>query len=124
MIILDDTVVMVKCLACEEMIPEDEAVEFEGNYFCNGDAEWCGVARCAWCGKGGDIMKMIIYDGDECHEKCMDEMVERKNVEPERNLIMERAKLESQREDAGEERREIARDNMEELLRGYKEKKS
>jgi len=47
--------------------------------------------------------EVIERDGKRYCEKCAED-------DPERNFVMERAKLESQREDAEEGRREILRD--------------
>jgi hypothetical protein len=51
--------------------------------------------------------EVIERDGKRYCEKCADD-------EPERDFVMERTKLESQREDAEEERREILRNKKEE----------
>jgi len=126
---LADTTPMVKCITCEGMFPEDEAVLYEGAWQCHECAEHSGLRRCVWCGEVDMVANFIMRDDGPWHQKCIDEMeVWLKTVAPfgineeahieAINLAAERSKDEAMREDAAEERRELARAKMDEARRG------
>ena len=66
----DDTKPSVKCCVCDEWGPEDEAIEFKGEWFDRYCAENGGLRMCAWCGKWEDISDVVIRDGDWFHPAC------------------------------------------------------
>ena len=68
-----DHAASVKCCVCDEMGPEDEAIEFKGEWFDRYCAEKEGLRMCAWCGVWDEAKNLIRFCDDDYHQACADE---------------------------------------------------
>jgi hypothetical protein len=70
----DDTVAIHKCAWCDDFVPEDEAAEYQCEYYHKDCAHAADLLCCSWCGKWMYFLSAITVDEKDYHFECLKEM--------------------------------------------------